>query len=181
MKKILCLLCILTLAAGLLAACGKSDPPSPVDGDITTAADGYVPDDFPPAGNDDETQPVGGGNDINTPEDLANALNELGQMFSATWPENEFTKQVPKPKFEIGLGTVTEEGYVVLCGATIPELKDYVKDLQKAGFTKDADTTDTAAMGFTVYNYTANNGKGYYVEIGNAMGMSTISITKAMG
>jgi len=177
MKRILCLLCILTLAAGLLAACGKSDPPPP---EITTVSDGNEPLFTFPANNDnDETEPMGG--DINNFSDFADAMNQLGTMFSATWPENEFTKQVPKPKFEIGLGTVTEEGYVILCGASIPELKDYVKELQKVGFTKDSSTTDESAMGFTVYSYSANNGKGYYVEIGNAMGMSTISITKAMG
>ena len=173
MKRILCLLCILALAAGLLAACGKKDPPPPPP-EFTTADSGNDID--APANNGNDS-----GNDINSFDDFADAMNQLGQMFSATWPENEFTKQVPKPKFEIGLGTITEEGYVVICGAPIPELKDYVKELQKAGFTKDSSTTDESAMGFTVYSYSANNGKGYYVEIGNAMGMSTISITKAMG
>jgi len=38
MKRILCLLCALALAACLLAACGKSDPPPPPGGDPTTAA-----------------------------------------------------------------------------------------------------------------------------------------------
>ena len=160
MKRILCLLCILALAAGLLAACGKSKPPS---NSVVTTSGGNAP------GNDD----------INTPEDFSNALNDLNQMFGATWPENEYTKQVPKPKFEVGLGTVTEEGYIVLCGATIPELRDYVKDLQRAGFNKNSDTTDESAFGVTVYAYSANNSNGYRVEIGNAMGMSTISISKA--
>jgi len=157
MKRILCLLCILALAAGLLAACGRKAPPPSVDEDITTAAD----------------------NNIDTPEDLEDALNQFNQMFSATWPENEFTKQVPAPKFEVGLGTVNETEYVVLCGATIPELKDYVKDLKRAGFTKNADTTDTSALGMTVYSYSANNSRGYRVEINNAMGMSTITIKRA--
>ncbi|MDR2686443.1 MAG: hypothetical protein LBB75_01725 [Oscillospiraceae bacterium] len=167
MKRILCLLCVLALAGGLLAACGKSAPPPPGNGESPTGGGG-------------ETEPSPGGD---TPVDIADALNklgeELGQAFSATWPENEYTKQVPKPKFDVGLGTATEDSYVVLCGATIPELRDYVKDLQKAGFSKGADTTDTSAFGLTVYSYTAHNGKGYRVEIGNAMGVSTISITKA--
>jgi len=173
MKRILCLLCILALATGLLAACGKSNPPPQTQPDDITTAAGI----FDPAG-DDPTQP---NDDINNFSDLANAMDQLGQMFSATWPENEFTKQVPKPKFEVGVGTLTEEGYTAISGASIDDLKDYVKDLQRAGFNKDADTTDTSAFGMTVYAYTANNGKGFYVEIGNAMGMSTISITKAMG
>jgi len=108
-------------------------------------------------------------------------MSGLGQMFSAEWPENEFTKQVPRPNFEVGIGTLTEEGYTAICGASITDLKDYVESLKRAGFNKDADTTDTSAFGFTVYSYSANNGKGYYVDIGNTMGMSSIAITKAMG
>jgi len=175
MKRILCLLCILALAAGLLAACGKSNPPPPVNDEITTE------DTNVPANDDDGTEPNTGSGDINNFSNLADAMNQLGQVFSAEWPENEFTKQVPRPKFEVSIGTLTEEGYSALSGALIADLKDYVEDLKRAGFNKDAETTDTSAMGFTVYDYQAHNGKGYYVEIGNAMGMSTISITKAMG
>ena len=167
MKRILCLLCILALALGLFAACGKSDPPPtpPVNNDITTEGDVA-----PPANN--------GGDTIENFSDLAQAMSGLGQVFSAEWPENEYTKQVPKPKFDVGLGTLTGEGYVVLCGATIPELRDYVKDLQQAGFSKNASTTDESVFGMTVFAYEADNGKGYRVELGNAMGMSTITVSK---
>jgi len=102
------------------------------------------------------------------------------QTFNATWPENEFTMQVPKPEFEVSIGTITEDECAFLCGATISELRDYVSELKKAGFTRNADTTDTSIFGMTVYSYTANNGKGYCVEVAHAMGMSTISISRMM-
>jgi len=172
MKRILCLLCILALSAGLFAACGKSDPPPNPYEQPTTAAQVDPP---------QYTDPTENGIEINNFEELGEALEQLGQMFSASWPENQYTKQVPKPKFDVSLGTLTDDGYVALSGASIAELKEYVKELQKAGFTKNAETTDTSAFGITVYSYSANNGKGTYVEIGNAMGMSTISISKVMG
>ena len=163
MKRILCLLCILALAAGLLAACGKSDP-TPPPPELTTAYESAEE-----------------GNDINSFEDLENAFNQLGQMFSVTWPENEFTRQVPKPKFEVGLGAADENSFGILTSASVDQLKDYVKDLKKAGFDKNDNTEDQNIFGMQVYSYEAHDGKGYKVEIAYAMGMSTITITKAMG
>jgi len=172
MKKILCLLCILALSAGLLAACGKSDPPPPPPNDeITTEA-------MVNQGDGDPAQPANNGGDINNFGDLAEAFSGLSQMFSVTWPENEYTKQVPTPKFETSLGIPVEDGFGALTAATVDQLKDYAKDLQKAGFTKDASTTDEAMFGFVVYNYAASNSKGYRVEITYSMGMSAIQITK---
>jgi len=171
MKKILCLLCILALAAGLLAACGKSNPTPPPPG-FTTAGD------TPPANNNEETEPVNGGDGINSIEDFSEALNQLGQMFSTNWPENEFTKQVPKPSFETSFGGITSENeFSVICVASIDQLKDYVKELQKKGFTKNADTTDMNMFG-AIYNYTADNGKGYTVDVNSALGISTITVRK---
>jgi len=94
------------------------------------------------------------------------------------WPDNEFTNQVPKPKFDIGLATVSGDGFVVLCGATIPELRDYVSDLKEAGFTENTETTDTSADGIAIYRFSASNDKGYSIELGHILGMSTFSITK---
>jgi len=180
MKRILCLLCVLALAAGFLAACGKNNPPPPPPGFTSAEQGGGV---VPPAGNNDP-QPGGSANPVipSNPgaemSEFAEALSQLNSAFSATWPENVFTKQVPKPKFEVGLGTVTETEYSFLCGADIPALREYVKDLQRAGFNKNADTQDTSAFGFSVYSYTADNNKGFRVEINNAMGISTIKIMK---
>jgi len=164
MKRILCLLCALSLAACLLAACGKSGPapPPPTDAPTTEAANNQ-------------------GGEFNNFSEVAEAWNQLGQMFSAGWPENEFTKLVPTPKFETTLGLPIDDGFGALTVASVDELKDYVKDLKKAGFDKSAETTDESFFGVAVYNYTATNNKGYTVEVIYSMGMSAITIKKAMG
>ena len=104
--------------------------------------------------------------------------NPFGQMFSSDWPNNEFTKQVPKPKFTVSFGDENESEYSALCNASIAEIKAYVKDLQKAGFTRNASTTDESIFGMAVYSYEAVNDKGYRVSIGNAMGITTFTISR---
>jgi len=111
-----------------------------------------------------------------TPEGLEQAF---GQMFSATWPDNEFTRQVPKPKFEVGLGAADESSFGILTSAGVDQLKDYVKELKKAGFTISENTEDQSVFGMQMYSYSAYNGKGYGVEVNYIMGMSTISIRRA--
>jgi len=114
-------------------------------------------------------------------EDPAQAYSQLAQMFGAGWPENEFTKQVPKPKFETSVGIIEDYSCIMMTGATVDQLKDYVKELKKAGFDKNDNTEDQNILGIQVYSYSASNGKGYRVEIGYAgyaMGMSAITISR---
>ena len=172
MKRILCLLCILLLTAGLFAACGKPEPPAPP----TSSYD-------EPAGTEPETLPAdpSGNDEINIGEaftELAEAFSQLEQVFSATWPENEFTKQMPRPKFETGLGVSEAGTFGILTSATVDQLRDYTKDLKNAGFTRNASSTDESVLGLTVYTYEADNGRGYRVEIAYSMGMSAITIKK---
>jgi len=112
------------------------------------------------------------------PGSLEEALSQFNSTFSATWPENEFTKQVPKPKFETGLGFSDDTSFGILTSASVAELKAYVSDLKRAGFTKNASTTDESVFGLTVYTFEASNSKGYKVEVTYSMGMSAISIKK---
>jgi len=192
MKKILCILGVIALLAGLFAGCGKLPEPPADDGEVVTTAAEDAPviadetpditdapeEDAPPVNDDDDDLDIGGEDDLS----LGEALDELADalsIFSAGWPDNEFTKQVPNPKFETTLGGVSSETeFVTLCSASIDELKAYVKDLKAAGFTKSADTTDTSAFGITVYNYTASNSKGYKVEVNSAIGINSITISK---
>lgn len=95
-----------------------------------------------------------------------------GAVFSTQWPENEFTRQVPKPKFETSFGTSDEDICVIITSATKDQLKDYVKDLKRAGFTKDASTTDESVFGMSVYAYEASNGRGYKVQVSSSMGVA---------
>ncbi|MCL2141188.1 MAG: hypothetical protein FWH42_05980 [Dehalococcoidia bacterium] len=143
MKRMLCLLCTLMLTAGLLVACGKSGGPTPPPSDSNT-----------PTSRPAEEQ-----------SSRAEGFALPGALFNANWPENEFTEQVPKPAFETTLGVPGKTGFSVICVATVDQLKNYVKDLKRAGFKKNASTTDKNTFGMAVYNYTASNRKGYTVEV----------------
>jgi len=160
MKRIFWLLCALALTAGLLAACGKStDPPTP-----------------PSDGNAPTIRPA------EEQSSLAEGFTLPGALFNANWLENEFTEQLPKPAFETTLGVPSETGFSVICVATVDQLKDYVKDLKKAGFKKNASTTDKNTFAMAVYNYTASNKKGYTVEVNYSAtfgGMATLTIKKS--
>jgi len=101
--------------------------------------------------------------------------------FSADWPENEFAKQVPKPKFKTDVGEPSETELTVACAASVDQLKVYVESLIKAGFTENADTTEESAFGMAVYIYTASNADGYTAEVNysNMLGSTpTLKIKK---
>ena len=121
-----------------------------------------------------------GGGSPQTPEPGEYNYGE-GTLFTSQWPDNEFTRQVPKPDYDVTYGGVTDTEFVALGGnATVKDLRDYAKKLQRAGFTKNADTTDESAFGITTYSYKADNGKGWQVEISyvSMMNVNTITIRK---
>ena len=137
---------------------------------------------FPFGGGSGDPQGYFGGEDPPPPGDGEGGNSEVpfnpGQIFGTGWPENEFTKQVPRPKFETSIGVVEDYSCSILTGASVTQLKDYVKDLRKAGFDKNDNTEDQVFFGMQVYSYSASNGRGYGVEITYAMGMSTITIRR---
>jgi len=123
----------------------------------------------------------GGSGGNNDPANMEQGFNQLGQMFGGGWPENEFTKQVPKPNFEVSFGGVSENEFSALGGgATVDQLRNYAKELQKAGFNKNVETEDQGMFGMTTYSFRADNGKGYQVEISyiSLMNINTITIRK---
>jgi len=102
--------------------------------------------------------------------------------FSADWPKNEFTEQLPKPKFGTTLNEPGETEYTIVCEATVDQLKEYVESLKTAGFTINDNTSEESAFGVYAYSYTASNEKGYIVEVNysNTFGsMVTLTIKKA--
>jgi hypothetical protein len=102
-----------------------------------------------------------------------------GTIFTAQWPKNEFTQQVPKPDFEVSFGSVSDTEYTALFGnVSTNDLKKYVEKVKRAGFGKNAKTEEQAALGVAVYSYTADNGKGYQVSVATALGMNAIAIKK---
>ena len=105
---------------------------------------------------------------------------ESGEFsFGGDWPENEFTKLLPRPKMRLAMAAVAEGKFtVVFTDATIDKLKDYVKDLKRHGF-DDVDTEEEIAMfGMSMYTFIAENKKGYKVEITSAMGVNSMIVAK---
>ena len=100
-------------------------------------------------------------------------------QFGGDWPENEFTKLLPKPDFTL-TAAVTSDGMfmVVFQGATPEQIKAYVEKVKSTGFTVNAETTDEEIMGMAMYSYNAKNSSGYKLNIYSAAGTSGLSIEK---
>ncbi len=100
-------------------------------------------------------------------------------QFGGEWPENEFTKLVPKPNFDV-MGASSDDGSftVAFSGVEIEQVKAYADKVKAKGFTIDATEESQNVYGVSIYTYTAYNSDGYCVEITFANGTSGISISK---
>ena len=95
------------------------------------------------------------------------------------WPDNEFTKLVPKPDFELfGANTETDSFSAAFTSATIEQIKDYAAKVKAAGFNINEEVEDQEVMGMVIYSFTAENADGYTVEITSANGTSALTISK---
>ena len=95
------------------------------------------------------------------------------------WPDNEFTKLIPKPDFELfAANTETDSFSVAFMSATIEQIKDYAAKVKAAGFNINEEVEDQEVMGMVIYSFTAENADGYTVEITSANGTSSLSISK---
>ena len=151
MKKLFAFALALVVVLGL-AGCGPEQPIEETTQPTTTA----------------QTQP---------PANLGEAMSEINQLFNAEWPENEFTKLIPKPAFNISVSSSDGAALsVTALGVTTDQLKDYVKELKRAGFDQNQAFSDTAMLG--IYSYKADNGKGYTVEVSSVLGINTIAVRK---
>ena len=121
----------------------------------------YDPDD-PEAGEDPDSQ--------GTNDDPA-ILNE--------WPDNEITRQVPKPPFEDPMIVADDDSVTVMrTGSTEEEAKAYAKQLKDAGFNKDVNESTNGIAGFSIYTFTAENQNGLSVSLTFASGTTTVSFNK---
>ena len=101
-----------------------------------------------------------------------------GQV-GGSWPDNEFTKLLPKPDFALTAANTTDDEFTVaFTSATLEEIKAYVEKVKEKGFTVNATAEDQSVMGMVVYNYAADNADGYHVEIFSAAGTSGVTISK---
>ena len=95
------------------------------------------------------------------------------------WPDNEFTKLIPKPDFELfAANTETDSFSVAFMSATIEQIKDYAAKVKAAGFNINEEVEDQEVMEMVIYSFTAENADGYTVEITFANGTSSLSISK---
>ena len=101
-----------------------------------------------------------------------------GQL-GGDWPDNEFTKLIPKPDFELfGANTETDSFSAAFTSATIEQIRDYAAKVKAAGFNINEEVEDQEVMGMVIYSFTAENADGYTVEITFANGTSSLSISK---
>ena len=100
-------------------------------------------------------------------------------QYSGDWPENEYTKLLPKPDFTLTAAIATDSGFMVIFqDATIDQIKAYVEKIKLAGFTVGAETTDEDIMGMVMYSYDAKNTAGYSLSIFSAAGQAGLTIEK---
>ncbi len=98
-------------------------------------------------------------------------------QIGGNWPDNEFTKLVPKPDFALTAASTEGEGFsVAFADATIDQIRAYAESVKDAGFSIDEQTENQEAAGIVVYSYTAKNAEGYTIEIFSASGVSGLTI-----
>ena len=101
-----------------------------------------------------------------------------GQL-GGDWPDNGFTKLIPKPDFELfAANTETDSFTVAFKSATVEQIKDYAAKVKAAGFNINEEVEDQEVMGMVIYSFTAENADGYTVEITSANGTSALTISK---
>ena len=100
-------------------------------------------------------------------------------QFGGNWPENDFTKLVPKPDLELfAASTDAEEFTVAFNNATIEQVREYVTKVKAAGFNLNEEVEDQEMMGMVIYSFYAESSSGYSVEIFFASGTTGMTITK---
>ena len=99
-----------------------------------------------------------------------------GQV-GGSWPDNEFTKLVPKPGMDIQYAGEDEGEFVVtFAGATLEQIKAYADKLRSAGFTLNEEVEEQEAMGMAFYSFSACNADGYQVELMYTAEISALTI-----
>ena len=113
-------------------------------------------------------------------EDAAETENggvNIPSLSGAEWPDNEFTKLVPKP--DLNLLTVSEEDgefTAAFTGATIEQIRAYAEKLKSAGFNNDAEVQDEEIMGMAIYTFSASDSKNHNVKLSYTAGTATLVI-----
>lgn len=100
-------------------------------------------------------------------------------QLGGNWPDNEYTKLIPKPDFSITALAAEENHFTaVFSGVEADKLKAYVEQVKAFGFTVNAETIDEEYAGVSVYSYEASNSSGYVINITLSGGACSLTIDK---
>jgi hypothetical protein len=116
-------------------------------------------------------------------EIVKDAVEKAGikETVTKNWPDNEYTKQLSKPKIDIKVAGIAEMGGNKLFSVTFADgtkkeqIKACVEKVKSDGFTEDASESDG---GDTYYMYSAKNGAGYDIIVSWAPSASGLMVSK---
>ncbi len=95
------------------------------------------------------------------------------------WPDNDITKQVPKPPFDNPIIVADSNSVTVMqTGSTVEEAKAYAAQLKNAGFSKDVYENTNEVAGFSIYTFTAENTNGVSVSLTFTSGTTSVNFSK---
>ncbi len=101
-----------------------------------------------------------------------------GQI-GGNWPDNEYTRLVPKPSLELQATYIEGESFgATFTNATVEQIRDYVEQVKAAGFNINEVVEDREFGEMVLYSFTAENADGYIASITFANGTSSLSIGK---
>lgn len=107
--------------------------------------------------------------EADTSEELQTGIENESETFAEDpyWPENEYTKQISKPDFEIISAGVDEIGFFADFASTVTtkDVIAYVDVVQNSGFNIDVEIDARAYEGESRYLFLAYNKAGFFVEI----------------
>ena len=101
------------------------------------------------------------------------------RQFGGDWPENEFTRLIPKPDGSLTYSAEKNDSFsVVLSGVSADQVLSYIEAIKGSGFSEDAALEDRDALGMTLISFRASNGNGYGVSISFGAGLLSLSVRK---
>ena len=107
-----------------------------------------------------------------------NSNMENSNQYGGNWPDNEFTKQVPDPGFDVhSVTTNSNSCNITFSNTTIDQLKGYVETIKASGFTTVL-TRETETRGMIHYLYSARNANGYEIVVTKSISYSILAINK---
>ena len=110
-----------------------------------------------------------------------NVKTEDGNVvqYGGNWPDNAFTRLIPKPDFPILAANTSEDEFTAAFqNVTVDQIRAYAAKLKACGFTIDAEEEDQTTYGVAVYTYNAYHADGYYVDLSFAAGQCGLTICK---